>query len=341
MIILGIETSCDETACCVIDVQNDKVKILSNIISSQIEIHKKYGGVVPEIAARQHVLNIIPVVDKALKKAKIKDPKKLSAIAVTYGPGLITSLIPGIETAKTLSFAWNVPIIPINHIEGHLYSNFIENKNIEFPNIILTASGGHTNLILMKGHGKYEIIGQTLDDAVGEAFDKAAKMLGIGYPGGPVVSEYAKKAKKDESIAMPRPMLNKNNFDFSFSGLKTSLLYQIQKDKNWKKKITEYCYEFQEAATDVLTNKTIKAAKKYNVKAMQLSGGVSANKNLREKISKKLKKEIPSAKLYLPNLKYTTDNAVMIAMAGYYKAKDKKNLRKYNQIKVDANSELK
>jgi len=207
MKILGIETSCDETATSIIEGGTKEIKVLSNVISSQIEIHKKYGGVVPEVAAREHVLNILPVVNEALEKAGIKRneaPKKLDAIAVTIGPGLITSLIVGVETAKTLAYVWKLPVAPVNHVEGHIYANFIGNyQNIKLPAIILTVSGGHTMLVLMKAHGKFQTIGDTRDDAAGEAFDKAAKLMDIGYPGGPAVAAEAAK-------------FSISNFQFSF-----------------------------------------------------------------------------------------------------------------------------
>jgi len=401
MIILGIETSCDETAVAVVRGNGDKVEILSNVVASQIEIHKKYGGVVPEVAAREHVLNILPVVNEALKKAGIKrenlfltkphpNPlpcrqasllikergykkeeagKKIDLIAVTTGPGLITSLLVGTETAKTLSYVWKIPAIGINHIEGHIYANFIapltrRDRGVQFPIIILTVSGGHTMLILMKGHGQYEILGETRDDAAGEAFDKAAKILGIGYPGGPIISKYAGKfikskinppvgGQKSKKIppspfikgGLPRPMIDSPNYDFSFSGLKTALLYQVQKDKKWRGKIPEYCHEFQQAVIDVLIKKTIKAAKKLGVKTIMLSGGVAANIELRKQFKIPVKKELADTIFFVPELKYTTDNAAMIAAAGYFRAinnpKILKDKNSWQKLKVDCNLELK
>lgn len=353
MYILGIESSCDESAASIIKF-NEKgdFQVISNIVSSQIDIHKKYGGVVPELAAREHVINILPVIDQSLKEAKI-DLKEISAIALTSGPGLVTSLISASETAKAISCVWGIPIIPINHIEGHIYSAFIENKkDIKFPALILTASGGHNILALMKGHLKYKVIGQTLDDAAGEAFDKAAKMMNLGYPGGPIISEmaekYIKKSKDLEETNLPRPMLHSLDFNFSFSGLKTALLYQLKKDKNWKKNIPLYCYSFQKAAIDVLTAKTIKAAKKYKTKTIVLVGGVSANNELKKEFSKKIKKETLSnnewkkINFVSPSLKYTGDNATMIALAGvYHFLKNKKNLKNYKKIKIDSSSAFK
>ncbi|MCK5211276.1 tRNA (adenosine(37)-N6)-threonylcarbamoyltransferase complex transferase subunit TsaD [Candidatus Parcubacteria bacterium] len=388
MTILGIETSCDETAAAVargVETRHGaSVEILSNIISSQIEIHKKYGGVVPEVAAREHVLKILPVINEALEEAGVgrRDminhvptiAPAIDAIAVATGPGLITSLMIGVETAKTLAYAWNIPIIPINHIEGHIYANFIganpkhqapnskqisnskfQIPNIEFPAVVLTVSGGHTLLALMKGHGDIKTIGQTRDDAAGEAFDKGAKMLGLGYPGGPAIAAAAAKyqnpkhqilnksqapnSNDQNRIILPRPMLNSKNFDFSFSGLKTALLYSLKKDKGWKNKIPEYCCEYQQAIIDVLISKTIKAAKKYKVRTIMLAGGVAANKELRSQMPETIKNKLPDIHFTLPDLKYTTDNAAMMAAAGYFKARHKK-FTPWQDLKVDCNLEI-
>jgi len=358
MKILGIETSCDETAAAVVEGSRGKIKILSNVVSSQIELHKKYGGIVPEVAAREHVLNVLPVVNEALDKADLAptlsfarrgslglpERVKLDALAVTVGPGLITSLIVGIETAKTLAYAWDIPIIGVNHIEGHIYANFInERSDIKFPALILTVSGGHTMLVLMTDHGKYKTIGQTRDDAAGEAFDKAAQLLGLEFPGGPEISAEAEKLKvksKKLKVNLPRPMINSNDFNFSFSGLKTALLYAIKEDKNYKKRIPEYAHEFQQAVIDVLISKTIKAAKKYQAKTVMLTGGVSANEELRKQLEKAIEEKLPPTTYHLtPNQKYTTDNAAMIAAAGYYKAL-RKEFIKWQNLKVDCNLEL-
>ena len=343
MRILGIETSCDETAASVIEGDTKEVKVLSNVISSQIDIHKKYGGVVPEVAAREHVLNILPVVNEALVKAGIKrneTPKKIDAIAVTIGPGLITSLIVGVETAKTLAYVWKLPIIPINHIEGHIYANFIGNyKNIKLPAIILTVSGGHTMLVLMKTHSKFQTIGDTRDDAAGEAFDKAAKLMKIGYPGGPIISTMAEKFNGKNKINLPRPMLTSPGFDFSFSGLKTALLYQLKKDKDWRNRIPEYSQDFQQAIIDVLISKTIKAALKYNVKTVMLAGGVAANKELRQQLQNAVAQKLDKVDFKMPELQYTTDNAAMVATAGYFKVKNTKTTS-WTKLKVDCNLKL-
>jgi len=345
MKILGIETSCDETAASVIEVETGKLKILSNIVSSQIDIHKQYGGVVPEVAAREHVLNILPVINEALVKAGLKGKEDVDAIAVTVGPGLITSLIVGVETAKALSFAWEVPVVAVNHIEGHIYANFVEQleeakDDLKFPALVLTVSGGHTLLVLMKKHGDYKIVGETRDDAAGEAFDKAAKLLEIGYPGGPVVASYASKLKdKNTDIVLPRPMINSKDNNFSFSGLKTALFYLIKKDPDWKEKIPEYCYEFEQAVVEVLISKTMKAAREFKVKSIMLAGGVSANQELRRQMNEKIEKLLPDIKFYVPDLKYTTDNSVMIATAGYYKVL-RKDFTAWKKLSADSNLEL-
>jgi len=387
MKILGIETSCDETAAAVVEGKDGMIKVLSNVVSSQIEIHKKYGGVVPEVAAREHVVNILLVISEALERANLTPtPLKphptlskfgegrsksgvrrgLDVIAVTVGPGLITSLLVGVETAKTLAYVWQLPVVAVNHIEGHIYANFIKppypplparlasqseagrqggrQRTIKFPAVILTVSGGHTMLVLMKGHGKYKILGETRDDAAGEAFDKAAQLLGLGYPGGPSVAFQATKIKNQKSkiknINLPRPMIKDKSFDFSFSGLKTALIYEINRDKNWRKKVAEYCAEFQQAIVDVLTSKTIRAAKEYKVKTVMLSGGVAANLELRHELEQKVRQEVKGAKFLMPEIKYCTDNAAMVAAAGYFRAKQKK-FTPWQKLKVDANMELK
>ena len=335
MIILGIETSCDETAAAVIYGQGDKIKVLSNVVASQIEIHKKYGGVVPEVAAREHVLNILPVVDKALKGVK-----KIDAIAVTDGPGLVTSLLVGVETAKILAYAWGVPVVAVSHIEGHIYANFI-NKKPKFPAVILTVSGGHTMLVFMSGHEKYKVLGETRDDAAGEAFDKAAQLLNLGYPGGPAIAATAAKARNEklEVINLPRPMINSGDFDFSFSGLKTALFYQLQRDKKWQERISEYAAEFQEATVEVLVAKTIKAARALNCQTVMLAGGVAANLKLRSRLKAAVKKKLVGARLIIPQFEYCTDNAAMIAVAGYYRAK-RKDFRPWQKLKTEPNQEL-
>lgn len=344
MYILGIESSCDESAASVLKASGQKTEILSNIISSQINIHAQYGGVIPEIAAREHVLNILPTIEAALKQAKITN-KELTAIAVTQGPGLLSSLIAGVETAKSLSLAWKKPIIPVNHIIGHIYANFISAiKQAQFPLLALVVSGGHSNIIYMSDHYKFEIIGETKDDAAGEAYDKAAKMMGLSYPGGPIIAKYAeefRQSKQISKIELPRPMIYSPDFNFSFSGLKTALLYQLQKDKNWKNRIPEYCFAFEQAVIDTLLHKIIKAANKYPIKSILLAGGVSANKALRSQLKSAINKKLPKISLFLPNLDYTTDNAAMIASAGYFNYYKHKNKAFVNFKEVNAKCNLK
>ena len=352
MLILGIETSCDETAVSLIQIKSLKkgmnFKILSNIVSSQVPIHRQYGGIIPEVAARAHIENILPVIKKSLKDI---NPKKIDLIAVTQGPGLITSLLVGLETAKTLAYAYQKPLMGINHLEGHLAANFIEHepKNI-FPAISLIVSGGHTELGLIKKPGQYQKIGQTRDDAAGECFDKIAKLLKIGYPGGPVISQMAEKMKnKPTNITLPRPMIKTNDFDFSFSGLKTAVLYFVKKNKNKlknKKNIQSICAESQQAIIDVLIFKTIKASKKYKAKSVLLSGGVAANQELREQLRLHVCKLPNHVKFFVPLKNLCTDNAVMIAAAAALKFKSLTSLQKkklkdnWQKIKVNSNLEI-
>ena len=334
--ILGVETSCDETAAAILKISNEEVVELASVISSQIDIHKKYGGVVPEVAAREHVLNILPVINEVFEKSKTK-ASKLDLIAVSNGPGLITSLLSGVETVKSLAYVWKKPLVGINHVEGHIYANFLTNyKEIRFPSVILTVSGGHTILLLMNKNRKVKIIGETRDDAAGEAFDKIAKMLGLSYPGGPIISKLAENYdNRNHKLRLPRPMIDSPDFDFSFSGLKTAVLYEIKKDKNWKKRVNEYCYESQEAISDILVKKTLKAAKTFKAKTIMLTGGVSANKRLREKFQEEVSLNFSKSTNFLaPKLQHTTDNASMIAAAAFFKLKDFKN---YNNFKVKIN----
>jgi N6-L-threonylcarbamoyladenine synthase len=335
MIILGLETSCDETAASILEVKNEHVTVLSSVISSQIALHAQWGGVVPNLAAREHLKNILPVIETALKEAR-KKPTDLDLLAVTKGPGLIPALLVGTTTAKTLAYLWRVPLIGIHHIEGHIYANFISAKNStpKFPILALVVSGGHTQLVLMKKQLAYEIIGETVDDAVGEAFDKVARILNLGYPGGPAVANLADNftGEKKFKITLPRPMLKSSNFNFSFSGLKTAVLYASKKNpENLKDQayISEMCHEFQSAVTDVLVAKTIRAAKKYAPSTILLAGGVSANKFLRKKLELSVKENLKNTTCLVPEMTYSLDNAAMIAIAGYYRfknLKDKKSL---------------
>lgn len=335
MIILAIETSCDETSIAILEAKNGQFKILSNLVASQINIHKKYGGIVPEVAARKHIEVILPLLDEALKNLK---KKKIDYIATTYGPGLITSLLIGIETAKALSYVWQKPLIGINHLEGHIYANWLssEKDKIKFPALCLVVSGGHTELVLMKNHGQYKKIGETLDDAAGECFDKVAKLLEIGYPGGPIISQLAKNGNP-HAFNLPRPMIKSGNYDFSFSGLKTAVLYKLQglkfRPQNF---LPDFCASFQQAVVDVLLEKTIKAAKEYKVKSIVLGGGVVANKELRKQLEEKVKKELHQVNLFIPPLEFCTDNAAMIASAAYFHAL-KKDFIDWKKLKVDPN----
>ncbi len=353
MVILGIETSCDETSAAVLEVQESRFMVRSNIVSSQIKIHEKYGGVVPEVAARKHVETILPILGKVLgKRAK----KNIDAIAVAVGPGLVTSLLVGAEIGRVLSYVLNKPLIAVNHIEAHIYANWLSPicnvkcqtpnvKTIEFPVLCLVVSGGHTELVLMRDHGDYKIVGQTRDDAAGECFDKTAKILGLGYPGGPIISAEAEKFKISNSkfqVELPRPMIDSSDFDFSFAGLKTAVLYGVRDlIKSYKMEEIQppMAHEIQEAIVDVLVAKTVKAAKKFNVKTVMLAGGVSANKHLRQQFVATTKKEMPNTKYQIPDTKYCTDNAAMIAAAGYFHAV-KKDFTPWQKLKVNPNWEL-
>jgi len=349
MIILGIETSCDETAASLIEIKKGKdgpsFKILSKVIASQIHIHSKYGGIIPEIAAREHIKKIIPVIKKSLTL----NPSFIDLIAVTVGPGLITSLFIGVESAKALAYAWRKPLMPINHLKGHIDINFISDQP-KFPALGLIVSGGHTELILIKKYNQYKKIGQTRDDAAGECFDKVAKLLGLGYPGGPIISQYAEKTKETKrEICLPSPMINSCDYDFSFSGLKTAALYLIQKTprtKRNKKFISEVCKETQQAIINVLIKKTLRAAKEFKVKSIILGGGVIANKELRIQFSEKIKELKIPVKLLIPAREFCQDNATMIAAAAYFKyinSTDKqiKNLKdNWKKIKANPNLEI-
>ncbi len=309
MKILGIETSCDETSAAVLE--GDRV--LSNIISSQ-EIHNQFGGVVPELASRAHIRTIVPIVEKALKQANTT-LNQLDGLAVTYGPGLVGALLVGLNFVKGLSLATKLPFIGINHIEGHIYGNILSQKQPRFPIIFLIVSGGHTQLVLMEDHLRYTIIGQTRDDAVGEAFDKGAKLLGLGYPGGPLIDKLAQHGDADY-YPFPRAMLKDKPFDFSYSGLKTALLVFLQKltEQEKQKHLNDICAAYQKAAIEVLVVKTIKAAQEFGAKRVAIAGGVAANSLLRKWLKQACDEQ--DLELYLPELAYCTDNAAMIARAG-------------------------
>jgi len=447
MKILAIETSCDETAIAIAEFSGPKsrprISILSNIVSSQIAIHKKFGGVVPNLARREHEKNLAPILITALKEAKFLNPKsefrnpkqiqnstptpkgvgaptesvgefrkieeilarepelskqfakhilplpkpEIDSIAVTYGPGLAPALWVGVNFARALAVLWEKPLIPINHMAGHFYSAFLQKngvnskseyrnsksrfhrgsstesgqiqnskfkiQSISFPALGLLVSGGHTELVYAKGHGKWKIIGETRDDAAGEAFDKVARILGLEYPGGPALSALAEReipiSKSQFSnkfqilnskfqIKLPRPMINSDNFDFSFSGLKTAVLYLVRDlgEKRTKKLRPLIAKEFQDAVVDVLVKKTIRAAKAFKAKTVLLGGGVAANRLLRKKLGDAIKKEIPKASYHLPVTNLAGDNALMIAIAAHFIGKKKA----WNKVHADANLRL-
>jgi N6-L-threonylcarbamoyladenine synthase len=436
MRILGIETSCDETAAAVVEATEERMNVrtkeqnsllvhpflrfsvLSNVVASQITLHKKTGGVVPEVAARAHLEQIIPVIEEALwlvnPKSKIPISKQIQnpndqnskqfsitrlhnypitnhidLIAVTYGPGLLTSLLVGIETARTLSWLTGLPLARVNHLEGHIYANMLASENmssksqiayrsddlqfaicdLQFPALALLVSGGHTELVLMRRHLDYKVLGSTRDDAAGECFDKVAKMLNLGYPGGPEIARLADnfrlqiancKFEKSaicnlqSAIDLPRPMIDSQDYDFSFSGLKTAVLYWLRANRYYtchsrlgrgRSTITgiipvsALCAEIENAIVEVLVSKTIRAAKEYKVKTVMLGGGVAANKYLRKELGKAISSYLPPTSYLLPPLSYTTDNAAMIAAAGYFRAKYGR-LTSWEKLKVEVNAEL-
>lgn len=306
IIILGIETSCDETSVAV--VKNGR-EVLSNIINSQIDIHEKYGGVVPEIASRCHTEVINMIYKEALKEANIT-LDEIDAIACTYGPGLVGALLVGVSYAKALSYASNKKLVGVNHIEGHIAANYITNKELKPPFICLIISGGHTHLVYVEDYTKFKILGKTRDDAIGEAFDKVARVVGLGYPGGPKVDKLAKEGVAN--INLPKTHLD--NLDFSFSGIKTAILNLYHKNPNINK--ADLCKSFEKDCCDILIENVMKAVKMYNVDKIVLAGGVSANSYIRNEFLN-LEKE-KNIKVYYPELKLCTDNAAMIASAGYY-----------------------
>lgn len=316
MRVFAVETSCDETSASIIENGN---KELSTVILSQMDIHKEYGGVVPEIASRNHTKNITMVFEEALEKAKLT-MNDIDLVAVTSGPGLKGSLLVGIEAAKALAFSFNKPIIPINHIAGHIYANnlFCEMK---FPLIALVISGGHTEIIYMKKHYSFEKIGSTLDDSIGEAYDKVARVLGVSYPGGPVIDKMA--AKGNHTYDLPTPK-DDDTYDFSFSGIKSAVINLVNKEKQKSNEVRkeDLAKSFQNTVVNIVVKKTMKAVKEYNVKMLLLSGGVSANSQIRKEFELKCKEE--SIVLCKPKIKYCTDNAAMIGTAAYFAYKDSK-----------------
>jgi len=373
MIILGIETSCDETAAAIVE---NGTKILSSVVASSVDMHAKTGGIIPEVAAREQLKCIIPVIEETIEQAASgqglgasssslspnRSPlaPRIDAIAVTYGPGLIGSLLVGVETARTLSYAWNIPLIPTNHLVAHIYANWLSPPSLslldpspishpqpQFPALALVVSGGHTDLVLMKSHEQIEWIGGTRDDAAGECFDKCARLLGLGYPGGPAISATASQStiahqrcdiserssainNQQSTIKLPRPMINEPNFDFSFSGLKTAVLREVKKaESNQQSTLRpelraraisnqQLAHETQEAIVDVLVTKTMKAATEFKVKSILLAGGVAANSRLREKFNHQPSIINHQFQLHIPIPKLCTDNAAIVASAAYF-----------------------
>ncbi|MDD3477910.1 MAG: tRNA (adenosine(37)-N6)-threonylcarbamoyltransferase complex transferase subunit TsaD [Candidatus Izemoplasmatales bacterium] len=309
MLTLGVESSCDETS---VSVVRDGKTVLSNVVLSQIDIHQAYGGVVPEIASREHVKGITYVFDQAMKQAQVQY-QDIDLIAVTEGPGLIGSLLIGVNAAKVVAMNYGIPLVGVHHIAGHIYANNIEH-DMEFPLLALVVSGGHTELVLMNDHYEFEKLGETQDDAVGEAYDKIARVLGLPYPGGPQVDKRAKEGKP--VLDFPRPMIDSKDFNFSFSGLKSHVinLHHNMVQRHEEIIVDDFCASFQDAITDVLVKKTLEASKQYDVKQVIVAGGVAANKGLREKMSK----TITHVPVYFPHIKYCTDNAAMIAVAGTF-----------------------
>lgn len=324
MIILGIETSCDETSVAIIEGTNDKISLKANIVASSLAIHAQTGGVIPENAAREQIKFILPVLQETLKKAHVS-LDDIDALGLTYGPGLIGSLLVGVETAKTIAYVLNKPIIPVNHMVGHIYANFINkfstlnsqlSTSIEFPAIALVISGGHTDLLLMEGHGKLTLLGGTRDDAAGEAFDKIGRLLNLPYPAGPIIEQLAKKGDP-KRFRFPRPLIGSPDYDFSFSGLKTAVLNEVKKIETLDEQtVADISRGTIDAIIDVVTRKTIKAAQQYNAKSVLISGGVSANQTLVNHFST-LTSQL-SLQFFAPPRSLSTDNAAMVATAAYF-----------------------
>jgi N6-L-threonylcarbamoyladenine synthase len=311
--ILGIETSCDETAAAVVD---HATEVRSSVVASQIDRHARYGGVVPEIASRAHVEMLTPVVAQALVEAGVADDE-IDAVAATVGPGLVGSLLVGVSAAKTLALVWGVPFVAVNHLEGHLYAAFLEEPDLDLPLVVLLVSGGHTLLVHMEDHGRYHLLGSTIDDAAGEAFDKVARFLGLGYPGGPVIDRLAATGDH-EAIAFPRAMLDRTGdgrHDFSFSGLKTAVVNHVRHHPDVT--TADVAASFQEAVVDVLVTKARRAAREVGAKGLCLGGGVAANSGLRERFAQACDED--GIRSFVPSRAMCTDNAAMIAAAGWWR----------------------
>ena len=329
MLVLGVESSCDETS---VSIVKDGKEVLSNVINSQIKIHEKFGGVVPEVASRHHVYQVSMVFEEAFKVANVK-PEDIDLVAVTMGPGLIGSLLVGLNAAKTFAMMYKKPIIGVHHLAGHIYANAIEH-DIKFPLIALLVSGGNTELIYMKDHFDFEIIGETLDDAVGEAYDKVARVIGLPYPGGPHVDRLAHLGF--DTYNLPRVYLEDGSYNFSFSGLKSAVINLVhnEKQRGHEIDVNNLCASFQDSVTEVLVRKTLKLAKEKDVKNIIVAGGVSANKGLKERFESEGK----DFNISIPSIKYCTDNAAMIAVAGYYQNQVFKD--KYDDLSLNAYADL-
>ena len=372
--ILSVETSCDDTGIAVLRAsKSGQFEVLANVIASQIDVHQKYGGVYPALAKREHQKNLLPTLTEALEKSSLlknltteqkisdnnldiileREPEllkqiipflqkyekpKIDLISITNGPGLEPCLWVGVNFAKALSSFWNIPLVPTNHIESHILVNLLENQKIKFPAIALIVSGGHTQIILVSKVGKYKILGETRDDAAGECFDKCAKLLGLGYPGGPLISKLATDYTLNPipyTLKLPRPMMSTKDYDFSFSGLKTAVLYADRKIENkseqYKKQMSA---EVQQAIIDVLIKKTIKAVKDFKAKSLILGGGVTANQELKKQFKTKLEKESTNTEFFVPKPSLSTDNGLMVAITGFYHQKETKAWQK---IEADGN----
>ena len=335
IITLSIESSCDETAVAVL--KNGR-EVLANIVSTQIELHKKFGGVVPEVASRKHIENIDAVYQEALDTAEIK-AEDIDHIAVTYGPGLVGALLVGLSYAKALAFTLGVPLVGVNHMQGHINANYIQHKDLKPPFITLVVSGGHTHLVEVKDYQNYEILGRTRDDASGEAFDKISRAMGLGYPGGPIIDKLAKQGNK-HAIEFPRAYLD-DSYDFSFSGLKSAVLNYLNAQKMKKQEIVveDVAASFQEAVVEVLSTKAVNAAEEKGYKTIALSGGVAANSALREKITQMANEK--GIEIKFPGLDLCTDNAAMIGCAGYHNfingKIDDMSLNAVPNLKIDIN----
>lgn len=320
MLILSIETSCDETSAAVIE---NGDTILSNVVASQINSHKRFGGVVPEIASRHHVEYITLIIEEAMEEAYVTF-EDLDAVAVTEGPGLVGALLIGVNAAKAIAYAYNLPLIPVNHIAGHIYANQLV-QPLEFPLLSLVVSGGHTELIYMKEHGSFEIIGETRDDAAGEAYDKIGRVIGVPYPGGKHIDEMAQVG--EDTFNFPRAMIDEDNYDFSFSGLKSAFINKVHNAEQKGEELNreDLATSFQQAVVDVLVSKTIRAAKEYDVKQIILAGGVAANSGLRTGLSEAVETELTDVPLIIPPLSLCGDNAAMIGAAAFLEKEQFKN----------------